>query len=158
MMHARRACRGHPAARCDDDGPRLQTNLENFPFLGFDSVRILICQGGVPLLLALCAPWPKQSRVRGPRTHFSAGLNRLNTAGTFLVKNVETVGSSIVSTTQAPSTQCRRMCCVCTHRRDCGPCAAHTSSGAPADATAPCIVLCRSCRPVTRKARAVADE
>ena len=101
----RRACRGHPAAaRCDDDGPNFskdsKRNLENFSFIGFGSVRILIRRGGPVCVIALCVPWPR-AELGDLRTHFSAGLNRKSTAETFLVKNVETVGSSIVSTTKA---------------------------------------------------------
>ena len=101
----RRACRGPAAARCDD-GQRLQTNLKTFlSWFSFGSN-------------SLEKPWgsPKDPSgrgnsgfepsgisqvrvVRGPGDAlFSRTLNRLSTAETFLVQNVE-IGSSIVSVT-----------------------------------------------------------
>ena len=52
---------------------RLQTNLENFSFLGFGSVRILIRQGGPCVSLHFAPALGKQrlqSRVRGPGDAF----------------------------------------------------------------------------------------
>ena len=55
---------------------RLQTNLENFPFLGFGSVRILICQGGVTFFWHFAAPWPSRAELGDLRTHFSNFFSR----------------------------------------------------------------------------------
>ena len=63
---------------------RVQTSKESktpnksrkLPFLGFSSVRILICQGGVTFFWHFAAPWPKAAELGDLRTHFSNFFSR----------------------------------------------------------------------------------